>query len=94
MDQYDIHEPVVSVVTGVEFPVVAELNNPPCLSLSLWIPVVSREELVSEAHRSKQRLISPPPQANPPPPCLLRQTHMTSPLCLRVQLSALLFTYS
>ncbi len=35
MDQYDIYEPVVSVVTGVKFPVVAELNNPPCLSLSL-----------------------------------------------------------
>jgi len=32
MDQYDIHNPVVSVVTGVEFPVVVELNNLPSLS--------------------------------------------------------------
>ncbi len=69
MDQYDIHKPVVSVVTGVEFPVVAELITlPPSLSLVLWIPVVSREELVGEANRSKQRLISPPPSSKPTSP--------------------------
>ncbi len=44
------------------------ITLPASLSLSLWIPVVSREELVGEAHRSKQRLISPPPPSKPTSP--------------------------
>ncbi len=44
------------------------ITLPPSLSLVLWIPVVSREELVGEANRSKQRLISPPPSSKPTSP--------------------------